>query len=79
MVVRILFEVRIYRACMLFAGGPMLGISFAALVAGCRLDPWCFVLTASADFLAAVGATVWVGPVAHALPTVRALTVKKGT
>lgn len=53
--------------CYCSAGGPMLGMSFSALVAGSRLDPWCFILTASADFLAAVCATRVVQPVPVAL------------
>ncbi|CDI74870.1 hypothetical protein, conserved [Eimeria praecox] len=60
-------------------GGPMLGVSFAGLVAGSRLDPWCFVLTASADFLAAVSAAHCVRPVQHAFRSLRTLDIKKVT
>ncbi|CDJ52829.1 hypothetical protein, conserved [Eimeria brunetti] len=60
-------------------GGPMLGISFAALVAGARLDPWCFILTASADILAALCATLCVRPVPYTFATVRTLRIKKAT
>ncbi|CDJ30204.1 uncharacterized protein EMH_0027240 [Eimeria mitis] len=58
-------------------GGPMLGISFAGLVAGSRLDPWCFVLMASADFLAALSAIFCVRPVQHAFFSVPASNIKK--
>ncbi|CDJ69840.1 hypothetical protein, conserved [Eimeria necatrix] len=44
-------------------GGPMLGMSFAALVAGSRLDLLCFILNGSADVLAALCATYFVCPV----------------
>lgn len=48
-------------------GGPMLGMSYCALAAGARLDPWCFLLTASADLLATLCATRIVQPVPIAL------------
>ncbi|KAL8445886.1 hypothetical protein Emag_004965 [Eimeria magna] len=52
-------------------GGPMLGVSFSALVAGSRLDPWGFLLTALPACLAAVSATRLVEPVPLALAHVR--------
>ncbi|XP_026191345.1 uncharacterized protein LOC113146885 [Cyclospora cayetanensis] len=53
-------------------GGPMLGVSYAALVAGARLDPWCFALAGSADWLAALCATRLVQPLPLVLSEVRA-------
>ncbi|KAL8450697.1 hypothetical protein Emed_002335 [Eimeria media] len=52
-------------------GGPMLGVSFSALVAASRLDPWCFLLTAIPACLAAFIATRLVQPVPLALAHMR--------
>ncbi|KAL8270467.1 hypothetical protein Esti_005614 [Eimeria stiedai] len=52
-------------------GGPMVGVSFSALVAGARLDPWCFLLTASPACVAALSATRLVEPVPLALAHMR--------
>lgn len=48
----------------------MIGLSFSALVAACRLDFLCFALTASADFLAAFCAARAVQPLPLAPPVV---------
>ncbi|KAL8424284.1 hypothetical protein Efla_002902 [Eimeria flavescens] len=52
-------------------GGPMLGVSFSALVAASRLDPCCFLLTASAALAAALCATRLVRPIPVALADLR--------